>query len=543
MKHFTFIILIVLLLSSCQSNKSQKAYDNAILNLEKGDTVAAISMLYEAITTDSTFVDPYFTLLDIYSKPKDLATSNKYYEKGIKSITEPVQLCEHYNNILYTSGQHREGVKIVTEMLSSHPDSIFLLLLRANHYLKLNIADSMLIDANKYLEKDPQNLKATYFVIYNQVQNKKYSEAIKTCNDILKINNDTLFAYYYIGVIHTIQEHYKEGEQYLLKVYSLLNEDNPDYIDKQYIYQNLLFGQYSLKKYDNVIKYSNSLIAKDSLYILPYEFLFHVYYDRGEYDKCIETYNKIVKIEPNYKYMKEMAEMIEKISNPDSPSSTMENAPFSFKKNKMNLFDIYHGSKLVKKDVYLGNDKYFNFEMDGKHGVIDRNGNILFDFKYDRIGRYSEGYFYMEDKESNTCGYVDENGKWLIAFDWGSINYGDPFKNGMAIIHHGFFQECYVNNKGEIIERDSWSTLRDFHEGLAVIEVKIADEERTAVIDKNGDYVVYPLDSKYSYESDFKDGRATISYIDNNHIRYYYYLYKDGSLRFFKSEDLSWYYE
>ena len=68
-------------------------------------------------------------------------------------------------------------------------------------------------------------------------------------------------------------------------------------------------------------------------------------------------------------------------------------------------------------------------EMDGKLGYIDRNNNLVIDFKYDCANSFSEGLASVTVGEKS--GYIDSDGNQVVDFIY---DIATPFSGGKAIV-------------------------------------------------------------------------------------------------------------
>lgn len=194
-------------------------------------------------------------------------------------------------------------------------------------------------------------------------------------------------------------------------------------------------------------------------------------------------------------------------------------------------FDVYFRDKIVSKRIVF-RDSIGRFTIDQYYGAISPKGEIIFDFVFDKLGRFSEGLAFYRLKKNNSLGYINKKGEVIIS--WNSTDHtdmmiGDDFHCGMAKMRYGFNEEWYVNTKGEVLENDDWRRLYDFSEDLACVELESGG---IAFIDKTGRYIIGPL-RDWSYAEPFKNGKALISNGNSD----YYYLYKNGKMIYDSTPD------
>ena len=101
------------------------------------------------------------------------------------------------------------------------------------------------------------------------------------------------------------------------------------------------------------------------------------------------------------------------------------------------LFSIHNGIIRAKKN--------------GKWGVLDLEGQLLIDFKYDFLSGYNEGLFAFKTAEG--CGYIDINENMIIPPMYA---YTDEFIGGRAVVYSKDKENTlfYINKKGEQISKD-----------------------------------------------------------------------------------------
>jgi hypothetical protein len=142
-----------------------------------------------------------------------------------------------------------------------------------------------------------------------------------------------------------------------------------------------------------------------------------------------------------------------------------------------------------------------------KSGFINKNGDLVIDYKYDETGYFSEGLAVVG--MNGKYGYINKKGDVVIepVFD-----YAMPFIEDRAAvgkldnsfrIHWGF-----IDKTGTATVKDLYDKAMDFSEGLASVK----KDKKWGFIDKNG---VYVLESKYNTSSSFVNGLAWASVKDS----------------------------
>ena len=228
------------------------------------------------------------------------------------------------------------------------------------------------------------------------------------------------------------------------------------------------------------------------------------------------------------------------------------------------LYPAYKKEGNQKKWGYLGNDGSFIIEpkfelteefnekglgkiyLEGKIGLIDKNGAIVLEPVYDAIGDMEEGVFsavkgdryyildimgnelfnskeyvflgvssdqYIvaaeEDKDGNVkMGYINKNGKVLI-----EPKYSEAwnFKNNRALVKTENDQKLIIDKNGDIIKKLKYENVLPDDENKTFV---FSDENNLfGYLDENGDILVEP---RFKNAFHFKDGMAIVSFDDDS---------------------------
>ena len=106
---------------------------------------------------------------------------------------------------------------------------------------------------------------------------------------------------------------------------------------------------------------------------------------------------------------------------------------------------------------YIKNDKYLITANNGKYGIIDYNGNIILDLKYDYIKIIDNGFII---KENNKFGIINENKEYILKPEYQEIF---DYKNNFVIKKDNKY--AIINDKKETIidyEIDYTEQLEDY---------------------------------------------------------------------------------
>lgn len=140
-----------------------------------------------------------------------------------------------------------------------------------------------------------------------------------------------------------------------------------------------------------------------------------------------------------------------------------------------------------------------SFKRENKWGVIDRNGNIVVEPKFDDVVKYCQGVapYRIGDK----FGLIDKADNVITEpiYDYIADTCDEIGRVAQLDGKWG-----WIDNKGQIIIDFSFDKARSFHEKLAAVSYNL----QWGYIDTNGQWKISP---QYKNASDFSDGLAPVS--------------------------------
>lgn len=172
-------------------------------------------------------------------------------------------------------------------------------------------------------------------------------------------------------------------------------------------------------------------------------------------------------------------------------------------------------SAINTSTAHKENDAMFPIEVNGKHGYIDRWGNVIIKPEFDDCFIFSEGYGCV--KKGDAWGFINSNGDMVIEPGFTGFSY---FKEGLAkvnLLGSYSIEHNYINKSGNSVISVMSMDSSAFAEGLASIKVY---DSKYGCIDKKGITVIEPVSDK---EIVFSEGLAAVS-IDGK----YGYIDKSG---------------
>ena len=129
-----------------------------------------------------------------------------------------------------------------------------------------------------------------------------------------------------------------------------------------------------------------------------------------------------------------------------------------------------------------------------RYGFIDKNGNIIIDFKYEQAGTFSDGLAPV--RLNDKWGYINTKGEVVIDFKYDTVSlfYEGICRVGMKHMKYSPWHEmeithykyAYMNKDGIEITDFKYDFLNDFVNGYGVV---MDDNNNTKLVDRNGDIV------------------------------------------------------
>ena len=100
-------------------------------------------------------------------------------------------------------------------------------------------------------------------------------------------------------------------------------------------------------------------------------------------------------------------------------------------------------------------------------GYIDKTGNIVIDFQFDRAKDFSEGMAAI--KKDNKWGYIDKTGNIIIE---PQFSIARPFSQGLAGVGING-KQGYIDKSGNFVIEPKFDVAMSFSEGLALVSLRI----------------------------------------------------------------------
>lgn len=139
-------------------------------------------------------------------------------------------------------------------------------------------------------------------------------------------------------------------------------------------------------------------------------------------------------------------------------------------------------------------------DASGKCAFINSRGELITDFRYDQVTRFSENRAAVYENEQ--WGYIDTNGVVRISPQYG---YTTPFSEGLAAVAIND-KIGFIDPMGNTVIPPIYSETGSFHEGLCWV-TRSSDYTNYYYIDQTGKKA---FDKSFEQAGDFENGEAFV---------------------------------
>jgi predicted O-linked N-acetylglucosamine transferase (SPINDLY family) len=144
---------------------------------------------------------------------------------------------------------------------------------------------------------DPNNFQAIHLLGVIFFQKKNYLKSIKLINKSININPNNFSAYNNLGNVFRELKKYADA----IKAYNKAIEINPNYTGCLY---NIAKTYTSTSNYKLALIFYEKTIASDRNFLDAYYDYAELLENLGKYNESLETYYKLLKLNPDYPYLK-----------------------------------------------------------------------------------------------------------------------------------------------------------------------------------------------------------------------------------------------
>ncbi|MDR2410677.1 MAG: WG repeat-containing protein, partial [Bacteroidales bacterium] len=179
------------------------------------------------------------------------------------------------------------------------------------------------------------------------------------------------------------------------------------------------------------------------------------------------------------------------------------------KKNYTHGYIDEQGNELIENPLTISEDLVKGIKF-GKYGIENKNGKIIFPFKYDDIGEFIDGK--AKAQKNGKYGYIDEQGNTVIPFVY---DYIEEFTAGKAKAiknyTHGYIDEKRKQNKKNSLVTSENSDKDDIENKKEKViydrRFKAQKNEKYGYVDVQGNTVIPFV---YDEIGEFIDGKAKV---------------------------------
>lgn len=170
-------------------------------------------------------------------------------------------------------------------------------------------------------------------------------------------------------------------------------------------------------------------------------------------------------------------------------------------------FDIdekeYIISSLLPQGLSLFSEGVVGVCKDKKCGFVDENGKILIPFEYEHVEKFSNNIANV--KKDGRWGFINKENKVIIPFKYQQTWH---FENDVIGIKHNN-KWSIVNKKGKKITSIKYDDVTDLENGL----IGVISNDKWGVINKKGEKII---PTKYDDIDDEEEGNGLITMMKNN---------------------------
>ena len=145
---------------------------------------------------------------------------------------------------------------------------------------------------------------------------------------------------------------------------------------------------------------------------------------------------------------------------------------------------------------------------EGKYGFIDMQGKLVISPIYKSALYFSEGLAAVV-KENQKLEYIDNTGNTVLTLD-ANMETAQNFHDGLAMVEING-KKSFIDRTGKIVFGCPFEYVYEFHDGFALMSMKIKDKTKYGFIDKTGRIAINPT---YDEASPFYNGMSAIEVDD-----------------------------
>ena len=228
-------------------------------------------------------------------------------------------------------GNYSQAMKSYNKALNFAPTNFNIIRDLSYMQLYLRQLDSFVQTCKLGVENKPGMLINWVTLAFSYSLVKDYKSALAALNSVEKLGKETLKKNdihelkLFNAMIQSKDKKYEEAMNYLIHFKSEL-------IDKPMVYDMIVQNAIKAKKYNIGLDYCTKALNlnPDNINLILYYFIMKI----NQNDFQPKTYNDLLNIQENYKYLKDMAEVLSELKNNYPKSKIIKNLELSFSQNE-----------------------------------------------------------------------------------------------------------------------------------------------------------------------------------------------------------------
>lgn len=268
---------------------------------------------------DFDYVEFYDNLLNIYGQKEvyenyirkmislnNLKQAQKICEDAIKKYDKESEFYLIKANILIENNQMEDAESLLNNYLSINDNDVNVYIYLNEIYKKSETDEKLELNLKSAIEKFPNNDDFVLELINYYNRKEMFNESVELIKKSIEKNPNNSALYGNLGYTYSLNRDFINAEAAFLKSIELDNKNAASLNNLAWLYCE------NDTKILLAIEYSKKAVLYEPLNDSYLDTLAEAYFKNKEYDKAIETIKKAIKINPNYTYLQQQLDKIEK---------------------------------------------------------------------------------------------------------------------------------------------------------------------------------------------------------------------------------------